>query len=373
MKRFGPPSKTGLYDPRYEHDACGVGFVAHIKGQKSHEIISGALQVLENLTHRGACGCDPLTGDGAGVLIQMPHAFFQKVASSAGFDLPALGEYGSGLVFLPTDSKQRAFCKETFERIVAEEGQVLLGWREVPRDNSPIGQTARDVEPVIEQVFIKKGTVPQTDSLAFDRKLYVIRKRVVNTVRGSGIAQSKYYYVPSLSSRTFIYKGQLLADQVPKYYPDLRDTDMTSALAMVHQRYSTNTFPTWDLAQPFRYLCHNGEINTLRGNVNWMHARQSMLASPLFGDDMKKIFPVTIEGGSDSAILDNAFELLVLGGRDPGPCHDDDDPRTLGQSRNHGGRPQGVLRVPRLPHGALGWPGFDPLHRWNPHRRGARP
>jgi glutamate synthase (ferredoxin) len=316
MRNFGPPQPTGLYHPWYEHDACGVGFVAHLKGEKSHGIVSGALQVLENLTHRGACGCDPLTGDGAGILIQMPHTFFQKITASLPFELPALGEYGTGLVFLPTDSEAREYCKKNFEAIIAEEGQKFLGWREVPRDNSPIGQTARDVEPVVEQIFIEKQRVSGTDALAFERALYVIRKRIENLIRGSQLVQKRYFYLPSLSARTFIYKGLLLADQVPKYYPDLKDEDLVSALAMVHQRYSTNTFPTWDLAQPFRYLCHNGEINTLRGNINWMHARQSMLASPYFGEDLKKIFPVVVPNASDSAMLDNAFELMVLGGRD---------------------------------------------------------
>jgi len=315
MTRIGPPDKFGLYDPNYEHDSCGVGFIAHVRGEKSHRIIKDALQILENLTHRGACGCDPLTGDGAGILIQMPHTFMEQAAADSSIDLPTVGDYGSGLVFLPTKKADREYVIQNLGQIVAAEGQDFLGWREVPIDNRPIGQTARDVEPVIMQVFIGRGRNTEADNLAFERKLYVIRKRIENAVRNSELEQREYFYIPSLSARTFIYKGLLLADQVPQFFPDLADEKMVSALAMVHQRYSTNTFPTWDLAQPFRFLCHNGEINTLRGNVNWMRARQSLLRSDLFGDDIGKIFPVTIPGASDSQIIDNALELLVLGGR----------------------------------------------------------
>jgi glutamate synthase (NADPH/NADH) large chain len=235
MKRIGPPKKTGLYDPANEHSSCGVGFVAHIEGQKSHKIVRDALQVLENLTHRGACGCDPLTGDGAGILIQMPHAFLRKATSAEPFDLPELGEYGTGLVFLPTDSSDREQCVAILEEIIAEEGQTLLGWRDVPRDNSPIGQTSRDVEPVIRQIFIKKGPLPSTRDLAFECKLYVIRKRAESAIFFSDIEQRSYFYIPSLSARTFIYKGLLLADQVQRYWKDLDDEDLVSAIGMVHQ------------------------------------------------------------------------------------------------------------------------------------------
>ncbi|NUN95215.1 MAG: glutamate synthase large subunit [Candidatus Omnitrophica bacterium] len=312
---MGPPPKNGLYDPAYEHDSCGVGFIADLKGRKSHGIISDALQILRNLEHRGACGCDALTGDGAGILLQTPHDFFAKAADSASVKLPSAGDYGTGLVFLPTARDEAAFCLGALERIVAEEGQSLLGWRQVPTDNSLIGEVARKAEPVVRQVFIGKGTVPETDSLSFERKLYVIRKRVENLVRGSGIRQKKHFYIPSLSMKTFIYKGLLLADQVSRYFTDLLDESMVSALALVHQRYSTNTFPTWDLAHPFRYLAHNGEINTLRGNINWMHARETLLEATLFGEDLEKLFPIAVAGGSDSAVLDNVLELLVLGGR----------------------------------------------------------
>ncbi len=315
MERHGRPARTGLYDPAFEHDSCGVGFVADIKGRKSRKIIADALQILRNLEHRGACGCDANTGDGAGILIQMPHAFFAHAAEEARIHLPAPEEYGSGLVFLPTRQEDREVCIHAFEKIVREEGQVLLGWRDLPTDNTCIGEVARGAEPVMRQIFIGKGTVPGTDALAFERKLYVIRKRVEIAVRGSGVHQASYFYLPSLSSRTFVYKGLLLADQVSRYYPDLAREDITSALAVVHQRYSTNTFPTWDLAHPFRFLAHNGEINTLRGNINWMHARETLLKTSLFGDDLQKVFPVVVPGGSDSATLDNVLELLVLGGR----------------------------------------------------------
>jgi glutamate synthase (ferredoxin) len=306
---------VGLYDPANERDSCGVGFVADLKGRKSHQIMVDALQILRNLEHRGACGCDAATGDGAGILIQMPHDFMAKAAANSGISLPAAGDYGAGLVFLPTDQKQSALCVEAFERIINEEGQKLLGWRELPTDNSTIGDLARKVEPVIRQVFIGKGALPGTDDLAFERKLYVIRRRIENLIRGWDISQKKYFYLPSLSSRIFIYKGLLLADQVSRYFPDLCDESMVTALALVHQRYSTNTFPTWDLAHPFRFLAHNGEINTLRGNINWMHARETLLKSDLFGESLQKIFPVVVPGGSDSATLDNALEILVLGGR----------------------------------------------------------
>lgn len=303
------PKKQGLYDPAYEHDSCGVGFLCDIKGKKSNKIVLQGLEILRRLAHRGATGADPKTGDGAGILIQLPHAFFSAVAS---FKLPPAGDYGTGLVFLPTEAKERAFCKEKFTAIIAEEGQELLGWREVPVDNTDIGHTAKETEPVIEQVYIKKG---QGDQLAFERKLFVIRKRIENAIRESDLKQRSFFYIPSLSSRTFVYKGLLMPEQVAQFFPDLHDKRIESAIALVHSRYSTNTFPTWDLAQPFRFLAHNGEINTLRGNINWMAAKESLLASPLLGDDLKKILPVIVQGGSDSAIFDNVFELLLLSGR----------------------------------------------------------
>jgi len=313
QRKKGPPGPQGLYHPNQEHDACGVGFVVHLRGEKSHAIVRSGLEILVNLEHRGACGCDPLTGDGAGILTQIPHEFFAAKAQGLGFELPPEGDYGVGTVFLPTEVNQRATCQGWLDELIAAEGQQVLGWRDVPIDNASIGGTAREVEPFIRQVFVVRGE--QTPADMFEWKLYVIRKQLESKVRASDLEQRSYCYVASLSSRVVVYKGLLLADQVEKFYADLADPRFVSALALVHQRYSTNTFPTWDLAQPFRYMAHNGEINTLRGNVNWMHARQSMLASEKYGADLEKIFPVCTPAGSDSAIFDNAMELLLLTGR----------------------------------------------------------
>ena len=303
----------GLYDPAHEHDACGVGFVVDMHGRKSHQIIRQGVEILVNITHRGACGCDPETGDGAGLLTQIPDELFRPVCSEHGIELPAPGSYGAGLVFLPRDDAERSRVVDSLERIIEEEGQQLLGWREVPVDNTQIGRVARAAEPVIRQVFIGIGADTPPDMLEW--KLYVIRKRIEREIAESGLVQKEFFYIPSLSSRVIVYNGLLLAHQVDRYYQDLSDDRYTSCLALVHQRYSTNTFPTWDLAQPFRYLAHNGEINTLRGNVNWMHDRESMLASEKYGADLQKIFPVCTPGASDSAIFDNALEMLILTGR----------------------------------------------------------
>lgn len=304
----------GLYSPEFEHDACGVGLICNLKGQKSHGLIHKALEILVNLTHRGATGCDPLTGDGAGILFQIPHKFFKSTCANEGINIPEQGNYGAGLVFLPENEKERTWCMAKLEDIVKAQGQEFLGWRKVPVNNAVIGQTARDVEPEIMQVFIgrESGIVDET---AFERKLYVIRKLIENAVRNSDMEQKSYFHIPSLSCRTMVYKGLLLADQMEPFYADLANPDMESALALVHQRYSTNTFPTWDLAQPFRFLCHNGEINTVRGNFNWMNARQYLFESELFGDVMKDLYPVLTPGSSDSATLDNALELLYHTGR----------------------------------------------------------
>jgi glutamate synthase (ferredoxin) len=310
----GLPPAQGLYDPSYEHDACGVGFVVDMKGRKSHEIVTKALTVLKNLLHRGACGCEVNTGDGAGILIQMPHAFLSRECARLGIDLPAPKHYGAGLVFLPRDPVQARRCRETFEAIISEEGQRPLGWRDVPTDDSPVGPTARSVEPAFKQIFIGRSAGIRDDA-AFERRLYVIRKRVEHAVWGSDLPERKFFYLPSLSSNTMIYKGMLSADQIETMYPDINDPMVESALALVHQRFSTNTFPSWPLAHPYRYLAHNGEINTLRGNINWMRAREALCASPLFGDDLRKIFPIVIEGGSDSAIFDNVLEFLHMAGR----------------------------------------------------------
>src|SRR6266849_6000798 len=310
----GLPEAQGLYSPDHEHDACGVGFVVDMKGRRSHAIVAQALEVLKNLLHRGACGCEVNTGDGAGILIQIPHAFLARECATLGITLPLPKRYGAGLVFLPRDAAQAARCREMLATIVTEEGQTLLGWRPVPTDDSPVGPTARSVEPTIEQVLIARGAaVP--DAQAFERKLYVIRKRVEHAVRSSDMAERGYFYVPSLSANTLIYKGMLSADQIETMFPDIVDPLVESALALVHQRFSTNTFPSWPLAHPYRYIAHNGEINTLRGNINWMKAREALCRSALLGDDLKKILPIVIEGGSDSAIFDNVLELLVMAGR----------------------------------------------------------
>jgi len=309
----GAPELQGLYDPANEHDACGVGFVVNIRGEKSHLIVQSGLEILVNLTHRGACGCDPETGDGAGILTQIPHEFFTAKSAELGIKLPASGDYGVGTIFLPRDENERKYCEQKFEEYVAAEGQTFLGWRDVPINSRVLGRTARDVEPMIRQVFVARGEKTPADM--FEWKLFVIRKRLEIEIRNSNLAQRKYCYVPSLSSRVIIYKGLLLAEQVEAFFSDLHDERFESALALVHQRYSTNTFPTWDLAHPFRYMAHNGEINTLKGNINWMKARESMFASEKFGDDLKKISPICVRGASDSATFDNALELLVLTGR----------------------------------------------------------
>jgi len=304
----------GLYDASYEHDACGVGFVVDMKGRKSHGIVHQALTVLRNLQHRGASGSDVNTGDGAGILIQMPDRFLREVTAAAGIALPAAGHYGAGLVFLPRDAAQAAACLETFTRIVAEEGQQLLGWREVPVDDSGLGPTARSAEPLMQQVFIGRGA-DLADDAAFQRKLYVIRKRVEHAVWDSALEQKALFYIPSLSPNTLVYKGMLLATQVEDMFPDLADPRVESALALVHQRFSTNTFPSWPLAHPFRFIAHNGEINTLRGNINWMRAREALCRSDLFGPDLEKLFPIVLEGNSDSAGFDQVLEFLHMSGR----------------------------------------------------------
>ncbi|OGX00900.1 MAG: glutamate synthase subunit alpha [Omnitrophica bacterium RIFCSPLOWO2_02_FULL_45_16] len=314
MARYNLPQKQGLYDPAFEHDSCGIGFVCDIKGKRSNDIVLEGLEVLKRLAHRGATGADPKTGDGAGILIQTPHEFFAKVCSDAKIELPSRAEYGTGLIFLPTDEKDRAFCKNVFLQVAKKEGAALIGWRSVPVDDSVIGITAKNTEPVIEQIFIKKDETIK-DEQGFERKLYVIRKKTENIIRGSNFKQKSFFYITNLSCRTFSYKGLLMPYQLEKFFIDLRDKDLKSSISLVHSRYSTNTFPAWDLAQPFRFLAHNGEINTLRGNMNWLRAREGLLKSGLFGDDIKKIFPVIVPGGSDSAAIDNVFELLVLAGR----------------------------------------------------------
>ncbi|MBC8007446.1 MAG: glutamate synthase subunit alpha [Prolixibacteraceae bacterium] len=307
------PARQGLYDPANEHDACGVGFVANIKGARSHAIIEQGLQILKNLTHRGAVGADPLAGDGAGILIQIPDQFLREEMADRGIKLPPLGEYGVGMIFLPQEPASRLACEYEIERAIKDEGQVLLGWRDVPRDNTGLGESVKKIEPVIRQVFIGRGPgVTVTDAL--ERKLYIIRKVSGHAIQALKLEHSKEFYVPSMSARTLVYKGMLLAGQVGSYYKDLADPRVTSALALVHQRFSTNTFPTWDLAHPFRMIAHNGEINTLRGNVNWLRARQGAIFSPILGKDLDKVWPLIYDGQSDSASFDNALELLTMSG-----------------------------------------------------------
>ncbi len=303
------PEAHGLYHPANEHDACGVGFVCNIKNVKSRGIVEQGLELLVRLTHRGAVGADPRAGDGAGILLQIPDSYFRNAVD---FELPAAGSYGVGMVFLPQDTASREAMEATVEQHMIEGGQRVLGWRDVPVNNSVLGESVLPTEPKIRQIFVACGqNCPDQD--AFERKLFVVRKRMDNAIRDAGYEKSSYY-VASLSSRTVVYKGMLLADQVGGYYQDLKHPDVESALALVHQRFSTNTFPTWDLAHPFRMICHNGEINTLRGNVNWMAARRHTMRSEVLGEDLDSIWPLIPEGQSDSASFDNALELLVMGG-----------------------------------------------------------
>ncbi|HEX8552677.1 MAG TPA: glutamate synthase large subunit [Abditibacteriaceae bacterium] len=310
----GLPHKQGLYDPAHEHDACGMGFVVDMKGRKSHQLVRQGIEILVHLEHRGASGADVCTGDGAGILTQIPHDFF---ASVCGFTLPAFGEYGVGMLFLPRDGAARAEIEGRVHAIVEAEGQTVLGWRDVPTNNKSLGDGSSRVEPCVRQIFI--GRNPQLhseDGLAFERELFVIRKRAEHEIRNNkAIADSQFFYLPSLSSRTIVYKGMLTPEQVDDYYLDLADERFTTALALVHSRFSTNTFPSWERAHPYRYVIHNGEINTLRGNANWMHARESLIASDLFGGDVKRIFPIVDNDGSDSQVFDNVLEFLSLGGR----------------------------------------------------------
>ena len=306
---------TGLYDPQFEHDACGVGFVAHIKGVKSHEIVEQGLQINENLKHRGACGCEKNTGDGAGILLQVPDKFLRRVCAEINIDLPPKKQYGVGMLFLPPDISQRRAIEDICRQMIQAEGQKFLGFRKVVTCNDTLGDTARSQEPIVKQLFVGWGKDILTE-LEFERKLYIIRRRITKRVKyTAGLLGSSYFYISSLSGRTIVYKGMLLPEQVGEFYPELHDADMESAIAMVHSRFSTNTFPSWDRAHPYRYLSHNGEINTLKGNVNWMKAREKNIQSKVFGNAIENIKPIILEDGSDSAILDNAFEFLVLSGR----------------------------------------------------------
>ena len=329
----GWPPKQGLYDPQYEHDSCGVGFVVNIKGKKSHKIIRDALQVLINLNHRGACGCEANTGDGAGILMQLPHGFFKEVCRKDKIKLPAAGEYGVAMVFLPRDANDRRTCEKMFENIVVEEGQKFLGWRVVPTNNASLGATAKAGEPFVQQAFIRRGAKTAED-LAFERKLYVIRKRAERSIRYGPVQGGHWFYISSLSSRTLIYKGMLLTEQMDEFFPDLKNAAMESALALIHSRFSTNTFPSWDRAHPYRYIAHNGEINTLRGNINWMHARQAMFQSDLFGDDMQEAPPHHQHGRQRFRHVRQLPGVARAGRTLPASRHHDDDSRAVGQPRN---------------------------------------
>ncbi|MER2556299.1 MAG: glutamate synthase large subunit [Candidatus Competibacter denitrificans] len=307
------PARQGLYDPRNEHDACGIGFVVDIKNRKSHQPIRQGLEILANLGHRGAVGADPLAGDGAGILLQLPDAFLRAECAAQGIELPAFGDYAVATVFLPRDGLVRGHSEAALERTVAAEGQIFLGWRDVPTDNSCLGRSVRPTEPVIRQAFVQRGpNCP--DTAAFERKLFVIRKQTHHAIWDRELLSRQPFYIASFSSRTLVYKGMILARNLGVYYPDLRDERLESALALVHQRFSTNTFPSWALAHPFRYLCHNGEINTLCGNINWMLARRHNMRSEQLGADLEKLWPLIGDGASDSATFDNALELLLAAG-----------------------------------------------------------
>ena len=316
MKRKCYPQKEGLYDPQFEHDACGVGFVAHLKGNQSHDIVNKGIELLINLEHRGATGAEKNSGDGAGILTQMPDKFMRKVASEQDIQLPKFGSYAVGVVFLPRDPQAYMECQSLVEQCIEELGQETLGWRKVPTSNETLGETTLSVEPIVKHIFVKKS--PDIDTDTFERKLFVVRKYVQSRITASRVSGTEYFYMPSMSYKTLSYKGQFTTDQLPSYFTDLSDEDFESAIALVHSRFSTNTFPAWSLAQPFRYIAHNGEINTLRGNINWMRARKSLLKSKLFTEDeLEKIYPYLIneEKGSDSSVLDNVIELLTLAGR----------------------------------------------------------
>ncbi len=303
----------GLYDPALEKDSCGVGFIADIKGRKSHKLVEDALAILCNLEHRGAVGADPRAGDGAGILVQIPHKFFAKKADMLGFSLPKPGEYAVGALFMPKDPDWRQVIRDIYSQLIKREGMTLIGWREVPTDNSTLGESVKPTEPFHLQVFIGRGKKIKSED-EFERRLYILRKSMSNAIYTRKERRLSGYYPVSISCRTVVYKGMFLADQLGTYYPDLNDPDFESALALVHQRFSTNTFPTWSLAHPYRMIAHNGEINTLRGNVNWMAARQASVSSDLFGDDINKLWPISYEGQSDTACFDNALEFLVQGG-----------------------------------------------------------
>jgi len=313
MKHHLKQKKQGLYNPINEHDSCGVGFVANIHGKQSHKIISQGLELLTNLTHRGATGYDPKLGDGAGILIQIPDAFFKNEFEANGLKLPPLGDYAVGMCFLPQSKKNRELCESKIKQIIEDEKQAFISWRDVPFNNDDIADAAKDVQPTIKQVFIQRNK-SLANQAAFERKLFVIRKRIEIEVGKLLIDDPANFYISSMSSRTVVYKGMLMAHEVGEFFPDLVNEVAISAIALVHQRFSTNTFPAWELAHPYRMIAHNGEINTVRGNINWIKARAGKMESMLLGEDLKKLWPLIDETQSDSASFDNCLELLVAGG-----------------------------------------------------------
>jgi len=303
------PHQQGLYKSEFEHDSCGIGFVASIKGKKTHDIVRRGIEILERMEHRGAEGADNKTGDGSGILLQMPHAYYREIVDG----LPDEGRYGSGIVFLPREGKEAAYCVKEFEKTAEEEGLRVIAWRNVPVENAGIGDIAKSSEPEIRQVFVEGKDA--LEGARLETRLYIFRKLIEKKIRDSALGQKKCFYLPSLSCRTIVYKGMLMPGQVKSFYPELRDERMKSAIALVHSRFSTNTFPSWDLAQPFRMIAHNGEINTVKGNRFWMAAREPLLSSEIYGEDIHKLLPVIEPGKSDSASFDNALELLVASGR----------------------------------------------------------
>ena len=313
FKRIGFPEKKGLYDPSFEKDACGFGFIADINNEPKHEIVHQALDIVHKLDHRGAIGADPLAGDGAGILIQLPDKFFRDYFKNQKISLPELGDYAVGMVFLPNDITRSSIAQKAVEQAVSDEGQIFIGWRDVPTDDTVLGKSVINNKPIIKQFFIQRSSKCK-DENHFQRKLYVIRKTVHKKIHQSNLLEWEDFYIVSLSTRTIVFKGMVLAPNLSKFYVDFQDTKFETAIALFHQRFSTNTFPSWRLAQPFRYLCHNGEINTVKGNINWMNSRKHSMKSKTLGDDLDKLWPIIENSPSDSSTFDNALELLVMGG-----------------------------------------------------------
>ncbi len=352
--------KQGLYDPFYEHDSCGVGFVVNVSGERSNQIVTDGITILKNLAHRGAIGGDSKTGDGAGMLLQIPHQFFVKESKKLGFSLPEEGRYGAGKLFLPMDEKKRSIAKAVIENTVKSEGGLVLGWRDVPVRPDCLGDMARSVMPFMAQIFVSFSTLSDD---ALERKLYITRKCIEREAKKQNFTIEDFY-IPSFSSKTMTYKGMFVAPQFEYFYPDLSDSDFKSALALVHQRYSTNTFPSWPLAHPFRYMAHNGEINTLRGNINKMIARENTMSSPLFANDISKLLPIVELNTSDSGIFDNTFELLSLSGRSVEHAMMMMVPEAFGAKYHISEDKRAFYEYHAVNNGALGWSCGDRIYRW---------